>query len=196
MVEVGGVVTHRQQPETANGIVFLNLEDETGLVDMGGRFYDPWLGRFVSADPIGLEGGHASYGYGQNPLRWLDPLGLAASDPKNLNFSQRTVGGQVGQYESDMKAGKWDWGKSGPLRVMDVNGQLVSYDNRRLLAAQNANLASVPVEVVDPNAIMPGSKKTWAQAFARRRCHDRNREAGGDVPEQGLKSKPKIMERK
>jgi error-prone DNA polymerase len=34
VVEVGGVVTHRQQPETAKGIVFLNLEDETGLVNV------------------------------------------------------------------------------------------------------------------------------------------------------------------
>jgi error-prone DNA polymerase len=34
IVEVGGVVTHRQQPETARGVVFLNLEDETGLVNV------------------------------------------------------------------------------------------------------------------------------------------------------------------
>ncbi len=34
VVEVGGVVTHRQQPETANGVMFLNLEDETGLVNV------------------------------------------------------------------------------------------------------------------------------------------------------------------
>jgi error-prone DNA polymerase len=34
VVEVGGVVTHRQQPETAHGVVFLNLEDETGLVNV------------------------------------------------------------------------------------------------------------------------------------------------------------------
>ena len=33
-VEVAGVVTHRQQPETANGVVFLNLEDETGLINV------------------------------------------------------------------------------------------------------------------------------------------------------------------
>jgi error-prone DNA polymerase len=33
-VEVAGVVTHRQQPETAKGVVFLNLEDETGLVNV------------------------------------------------------------------------------------------------------------------------------------------------------------------
>jgi error-prone DNA polymerase len=33
-VEVAGVVTHRQQPETAKGVVFVNLEDETGLVNV------------------------------------------------------------------------------------------------------------------------------------------------------------------
>jgi error-prone DNA polymerase len=33
-VEVGGVVTHRQRPATANGVTFLNLEDETGNVNV------------------------------------------------------------------------------------------------------------------------------------------------------------------
>ena len=33
-VTVGGVVTHRQQPESAHGAVFLNLEDETGMVNI------------------------------------------------------------------------------------------------------------------------------------------------------------------
>lgn len=34
IVEVGGVVTHRQRPETAKGVTFINLEDETGLVNV------------------------------------------------------------------------------------------------------------------------------------------------------------------
>jgi error-prone DNA polymerase len=33
-VLVGGVVTHRQRPATASGTVFVNLEDETGLVNV------------------------------------------------------------------------------------------------------------------------------------------------------------------
>jgi error-prone DNA polymerase len=33
-VLVGGVVTHRQRPGTAKGITFLNLEDETGLINI------------------------------------------------------------------------------------------------------------------------------------------------------------------
>ena len=34
MVWVSGVVTHRQRPATAQGITFLNLEDETGLINV------------------------------------------------------------------------------------------------------------------------------------------------------------------
>ncbi len=34
VVEVAGIVTHRQQPATSKGTVFLNLEDETGLVNV------------------------------------------------------------------------------------------------------------------------------------------------------------------
>lgn len=34
VVDVAGIVTHRQQPETANGTVFVNLEDETGLINV------------------------------------------------------------------------------------------------------------------------------------------------------------------
>jgi error-prone DNA polymerase len=33
-VWVGGVVTHRQRPMTAQGVTFLNLEDETGLINV------------------------------------------------------------------------------------------------------------------------------------------------------------------
>jgi error-prone DNA polymerase len=33
-VLVGGVVTHRQRPATAGGTLFVNLEDETGLINV------------------------------------------------------------------------------------------------------------------------------------------------------------------
>jgi error-prone DNA polymerase len=33
-VLVGGLVTHRQRPPTAGGVVFMNLEDETGMVNV------------------------------------------------------------------------------------------------------------------------------------------------------------------
>jgi error-prone DNA polymerase len=33
-VRVGGIVTHRQRPGTAHGVIFFNLEDETGLLNI------------------------------------------------------------------------------------------------------------------------------------------------------------------
>lgn len=33
-IEVGGVVTHRQRPATASGIIFLNIEDESGTLNV------------------------------------------------------------------------------------------------------------------------------------------------------------------
>jgi error-prone DNA polymerase len=33
-IRVGGIVTHRQRPATAGGITFLNLEDETGMLNV------------------------------------------------------------------------------------------------------------------------------------------------------------------
>ena len=33
-VTVGGIVTHRQRPGTARGVTFINLEDETGMINV------------------------------------------------------------------------------------------------------------------------------------------------------------------
>jgi error-prone DNA polymerase len=33
-VLVGGIVTHRQRPATARGVTFINLEDETGMLNI------------------------------------------------------------------------------------------------------------------------------------------------------------------
>ncbi|WIM68182.1 error-prone DNA polymerase [Corynebacterium breve] len=33
-IRVGGVVTHRQRPQTASGVTFLGMEDETGLINV------------------------------------------------------------------------------------------------------------------------------------------------------------------
>ena len=50
---------------------------ETGLHYNWHRYYDPETGRYLSPDPIGLEGGLNLYAYMENdPVNWVDPWGL------------------------------------------------------------------------------------------------------------------------
>ncbi|HET7461048.1 MAG TPA: RHS repeat-associated core domain-containing protein [Longimicrobium sp.] len=53
------------------------LDSATGLYYVRARWYDPDLGRFVSEDPVGLEGGLNLYAYvDDNPVNGRDPSGL------------------------------------------------------------------------------------------------------------------------
>ena len=52
------------------------FQSENGLHQNWMRDYDPTLGRYLQADPLGLVDGASVYGYArQNPGRWTDPSG-------------------------------------------------------------------------------------------------------------------------
>ncbi len=55
-------------------------DTESGLHYNWHRYYDPETGRYISADPIGFEGGDVNlYVYvWSNPVNWMDPEGLKA----------------------------------------------------------------------------------------------------------------------
>jgi RHS repeat-associated protein len=51
--------------------------DGNGLLYMRARYYNPYICRFVSADPSGFAGGLNFYAYANgNPVSYLDPFGL------------------------------------------------------------------------------------------------------------------------
>ena len=51
------------------------------------REYDPTTGRYIQADPIGMDGGENDYLYaGANPGRWSDPWGLDPSVADVIKF--------------------------------------------------------------------------------------------------------------
>lgn len=52
------------------------IEDECGLIDFGGRFYDSQIGRWITPDPLGMIDGPNRYAYlANNPLGHVDPWG-------------------------------------------------------------------------------------------------------------------------
>jgi RHS repeat-associated protein len=60
--------------------------DASGLYYHRARYYLPSIGRFLSPDPIGLEGGINAYAYvGNNPVNFTDPVGLISMTPKGFS---------------------------------------------------------------------------------------------------------------
>ncbi|WP_282808918.1 RHS repeat-associated core domain-containing protein, partial [Hafnia alvei] len=51
-------------------------DEESGLHYNRHRYYDPTIGRYITQDPIGLDGGMSFYSYPVDPLQFIDPLGL------------------------------------------------------------------------------------------------------------------------
>ncbi|MCE5980145.1 RHS repeat domain-containing protein, partial [Pseudomonas sp. JR33AA] len=52
------------------------LDRDTQLHYNTFRYYDPNVGCFIQADPVGLTGGSNFFHYAPNPFNWIDPLGL------------------------------------------------------------------------------------------------------------------------
>jgi RHS repeat-associated protein len=181
------------------------FDTETGLHYNRHRYYDPHIGQFVGQDPIGLAGGKNFYQYARNAIGWIDPLGLSGIewvDPSTLNFSQGYVEGETEEYERAMRNNEWDWErvsdpmhpKSSIITVVEVNGQLVSFDNRRLLAAQNAGVAKVPIHRVNLDDIKPGTTTTWGNSL-KKRLFSSPKGSGLpkiQLPAEGSPNKPKV----
>ena len=54
------------------------FDEETGFYYNYFRYYDPSTGRYITSDPIGLEGGLNTYGYAfDNPVSFFDSTGEA-----------------------------------------------------------------------------------------------------------------------
>ena len=142
------------------------------------------MGRYISEDPIGFLSGEPNFfAYVSDTNAWVDllELELIFVNPNDINYSQRTV--------SEIRV--FDPSKYKPINVIIVDGQMVTYDNRRLLAAQNAGLNTLEINTVEADELFPLSEKnTWWDKFKERYKDDRNIVEGGIVPDKGLKEKP------
>jgi RHS repeat-associated protein len=60
----------------------MERDEESGMAYHSARYYLPWLGRWLNADPIGIKGGLNVYAYaGNNPIRQVDVSGTDPQDP-------------------------------------------------------------------------------------------------------------------
>ncbi|ECF3069475.1 RHS repeat protein, partial [Salmonella enterica subsp. enterica serovar Poona] len=95
------------------------FDDETGLHYNLFRYYAPECGRFVSQDPIGLNGGINLYQYAPNPLSWIDPWGLAGSRLPRSN----------GYW--DGSPGESNWHSNNPSVNAITGGEPISFSGGR-----------------------------------------------------------------
>lgn len=110
-------------------------ELDGGLVNMGGRMYDPRAGRFTQRDPIVADPANGAdynkYAYVRNrPLRLVDPSGFAPepSDdtddpggPGDSGESDDEVGGSEDAGSSDNRTHVWDF--FGLITIINRPGQ-------------------------------------------------------------------------
>ncbi len=94
-------------------------DSESGYYYNWHRYYNPETGRYLTSDPIGLNGGLNTYGYaGANPISFVDPWGLYSISEGGLthfftgfkllkNFSIPTPPGWV-DYKTDDEIGYYD----------------------------------------------------------------------------------------
>ena len=72
-------------------------DQESGLYYNYFRYYDPELGRYITSDPIGLNGGMNTYLYANvNPLIYADPYGLYCLTNAQIGAISGAIGGGLG----------------------------------------------------------------------------------------------------
>ena len=65
-------------------------EQEIGLHYNWNRYYEPGSGRYISSDPMGIDGGLNTYAYAHNnPLKNIDPKGLKTEEQKRQKCIKR-----------------------------------------------------------------------------------------------------------
>ncbi|MFE3543429.1 DUF6531 domain-containing protein [Nocardia sp. NPDC059177] len=62
-------------------------DSETGLSHNHQRYYDPETGRYLTQDPLGLAPAPNPNTFPNNPTVWTDPLGLAPSNCRQVNYT-------------------------------------------------------------------------------------------------------------
>ncbi|MFH0855434.1 MAG: RHS repeat-associated core domain-containing protein [Candidatus Omnitrophota bacterium] len=157
----GNIVT--QSGSSTNDNKFLTKEmDASGLIYFGARYYDPRIGRFISADPSGMTDGPNLYVYCKNdPVNAVDLWGLCVKlgfkrIPRTLlyhtgikiissKYGTRSWGFNPVSYSSDVL-----WGKTVPGKIYINEG----YDFY-ITISQNSKFVNNLFEILSSKENLP-----------------------------------------
>lgn len=115
--------------------------EAVGLVHMGGRVYDPEIGRFVAPDPFVQDPGDSQslnrYSYvANNPLSATDPTGY---------FSVRSIGKSIGRALGGLGRGLSNPGASLARAGVRLNRWVQNPQNQRMVASIAISVAAAYV---------------------------------------------------
>ena len=110
------------QPYKYNGKEF-KAENDLYLYDYGARHYDPALGRFTTMDPLAEKHYNVSpYAYVlNNPLKFIDPTGMAEIDPDWLTDWLAGWNKRIGEFNDNFNKGFLDRLDNPSLLLQDAN---------------------------------------------------------------------------
>ncbi|MEU7854269.1 RHS repeat-associated core domain-containing protein [Nonomuraea sp. NPDC049141] len=101
-----------------NGFTYTGREDDgTGLLFYRARYYSPTLGRFISEDPVGVDGGANLYGYAAgDPVNATDPSGNSPMLAACLGGA--LFGGGLEYLTQRLSGRKVEWGSVGAQALL------------------------------------------------------------------------------
>ena len=134
-------------------------DDETGFYVMGVRYYCPWLGRWTTADPLGLQAGINLYLYCRaGPVVFSDPSGTEERGANILQTGWDTIkapfeggdGGKAAQRTGETEAVNLN-------RVLDGKTTLSEqFKNPKALESAAAGIRLGQAPSPDPNPVTIG----------------------------------------
>ncbi|MCH8543991.1 MAG: hypothetical protein LAT61_10515 [Alcanivorax sp.] len=101
--------TQRYSQATSRGFTGHEMLDHVGIIHMGGRIFDPAVGRFLGADPVvkgmGDTEAYNRYSYvGNNPMSYTDPTGYFRSGLGIGSRFKREARRFESRYRNEIKA--------------------------------------------------------------------------------------------
>jgi len=174
-------------------------DKETGLHYNWFRYYSPELGRYIQADPLGIEGGINLFAYVENPLIEVDIDGLAAKKCGKKGTKKKTPKKKPKKKSSKKKAAKTPKKPEGVVITLKKPEGVSDAEWKAKLKALNDAAKNGKAKVVH-NPVRDGKAQKQARKEGKiKKGHDADHsldlQFGGDDKPSNIRSTPSRVNR-